>query len=158
VLTKETGLGKLLAEDWYLRRCFIDHFLSGDTDIERFQSGKFGEEGDFVLGRYEYLPKSNPGEVAMKMQGHLWRAEGAKALNLEKRFYFGAESEVVSANYSLLAPDEDIYNVRLAVENNFNFQAGHAHDRYTMFNGMNWEDAILFSSYTARLRSLSSSR
>ena len=150
VLTKETGLDKLLAEDWYLRRCFIDHFLSGDTDIERFQTGQFGEEGDFVLGHYDYLPKNDPGVVAMKMQGHLWRPEGVKALTLEKRFYFGAESEVISASYSLVALQEDIYNVRLAVENNFNFQAGHAHDRYTMFNGVRSEGTYLDSLLTRR--------
>ncbi len=135
VLAKETGLDKLLAEDWYLRRCFIDHFFTAQTDINSFLNGKFGEEGDFVLGSYEYNKSRDKNIVALKRHGSLWRSDGVKALTVEKHFYFGADSEVVSVNYVLTAEHEDIKNIRLAVENNFNFQAGHAPDRYTLFGG-----------------------
>ncbi len=135
VLTKEAGLDKLLADDWYLRRCFIDHFFTPQTDINSFLSGKFGEEGDFVLGAYEYEKKGDRNAVVLKRRGNLWRPDGPKPLTVEKHFYFGIDSEVISVNYVLIAEHEDISNVRLAVENNFNFQAGHAPDRYTLFGG-----------------------
>jgi alpha-amylase len=135
ILTKETGLEKILAEDWYLRRAFIDHFFTPQTEIDNFLSGKFGEEGDFILEPYEFIKDTDINVVAMKRNGHLWRPDGAKPLTVEKRFYFGENSEVISVNYLLMAQQDDIHNVRFAVENNFNFQAGHADDRYPLFNG-----------------------
>ncbi|SYZ74550.1 Glycoside hydrolase family 57 [Candidatus Zixiibacteriota bacterium] len=135
VLTKEAGLEKLLAEDWYLRRCFIDHFLSQDTDIQTFLSGDFGDEGDFVNTPYQYYGSVDKGVVAFRRTGQLWRPDGAKAVAVEKRFYFAPDSDVISVNYALTAPNDDLFDVRLAVENNFNFQAGHAHDRYPLYGG-----------------------
>jgi hypothetical protein len=145
VLTKELGLEKLLANDWYLRRCFIDHFLPAQADINKFLSGHFGDEGDFTLGKYEYLPYTEAGNVTLRCQGHIWRSEKASALTVEKRFYFGAESEVIAVNYKLVAENENINNVRFAVENNFNFLSGHDRDRYALFNGARREGCYLDS-------------
>ncbi len=145
VLTKELGLEKLLADDWYLRRCFIDHFLTRDTDIQNFLTGQFGEEGDFVLGGYRSYGSVDKGIIAFKRTGHLWRPQRAQALTVEKRFYFAPDSDVISVNYTLIAENDDLYDVRLAVENNFNFQAGHVHDRYPLFNGARVEGSYLDS-------------
>ena len=57
VLAKEEGLKDLLIEDWYIKRCLIDHFFSENVDFVSFRSGRFGEEGDFILEPYEYETK-----------------------------------------------------------------------------------------------------
>ena len=135
VLTKEEGLEKYLADDWYLRRCFIDHFITSDVTIDDFLSGIFHDEGDFVLEPYEYEQVSDDSTVVLTREGHLRRNDTSKRLQVKKRFNFGLKSEVISVNYSLTAMDEDLPDVRLAVESNFNFQAGHADDRYILFDG-----------------------
>ncbi|UCD16935.1 MAG: DUF1926 domain-containing protein [Candidatus Zixiibacteriota bacterium] len=143
VWTKEEGLDKLLTEDWHLKRCFIDHFLGPQASLEGFQMGQISDEGDYVLGCYEIIQDTGTATVVLRRRGHLWRFEGSKSVILEKRFYFGAGSETVSVNYLLTAEHEDISGVRLAVENNFNFQAGHADDRYVLYNGKRKEDSYL---------------
>jgi hypothetical protein len=133
VLTKEAGLNKLLAEDNYWRRCFIDHFIPSDTDITKFLNGQYHEEGDFVQGEYEYTPHGAD-SISMRRKGTVHCADGTHGVTIEKRFYFEDKSDVISVNYTVVADDGNIDNLRLAIENNFSFQAGHAHDRYTMFN------------------------
>lgn len=145
VLTKELGLDKLLADDWYSRRGFVDHFLPQHADINLFQSGHFNEEGDFALGKYESDKKGASNIVSLKRNGHLWRAEGIKELTVEKVFYFADDSDVFSVNYCLYSERDDIYNIRFAVENNFNFQAGHADDRYLIYDGARKKNSYLDS-------------
>ena len=135
VLTKEEGLEKYLADDWYTRRCFIDHFITADVTVDDFLSGRFRDEGDFVLEPYEYEQASDDSTLILAREGRLWRNDTSKRLQVKKSFRFGLQSEVISVNYSLTAPDEDLPDVLLAVENNFNFQAGHADDRYVLFDG-----------------------
>lgn len=146
VLTKEKGLERYLAEDWYLRRCFIDHFFGPDTDIDDFLSGRFHDEGDFVLEPLELIGSSNDGSVHLKRVGHLWRDGKGHEIELQKRYYFAPNSDVISVNYALTALNEDIHGIRMAVENNFNFQAGHADDRYFLFDGEKIKGGFLDST------------
>ncbi len=145
VLTKEDGLDRLLVDDWYHRRCFVDHFLSGDSSLHGFVVGQFHDEGDFVLEPYHCRTQSDGNSVTFARNGHIWRDGRPINLSLEKRFFFGPKSDVISVNYKLTAPDEDIWHLRLAVENNFNFQAGHADDRYVLFNGERSKESFLDS-------------
>jgi len=133
VLTKEKGLDKLVAHDWYLRRCFVDHFLKPETDINKFASGEFGDDGDFILEPWQYMGGGDPGTVRLKRKGAIYREDGIKPLTIVKSFYFQKDSDVISVNYSLTAENENIDGLRFAVENNFNFLAGHADDRYITF-------------------------
>lgn len=135
ILTKEDGLDKLLVNDWYPRRCFVDHFLSGDSNLPGFAAGQFHDEGDFVLEPYQYSTRSDKNSLTLVRDGNIWRFGRPLKLQLEKRFFFSPKSDVISANYRLTALNEDIPHLRLAIENNFNFQAGHADDRYLLFNG-----------------------
>ncbi len=145
VLTKEDGLDRLLVDDWYPRRCFVDHFLSGDSNLHGFAGGQFHDEGDFVLEPYRCRTQSESNSVSLTRNGHIWRDGRPINLNVEKRFFFSPQSDVISVNYKLIAPDEDIWSLRLAVENNFNFQAGHAADRYVLFNGERSDESFLDS-------------
>jgi len=143
VMTKEKGLDKLLTEDWYLKRCFVDHFFPADVDLEKFATGKFGNDGDFVLEPWTIEPGTESGVVRLKRDGHLWREDGVKDLKIVKSFYFGVDSEVISVNYSLKATKDNISKVRFGVETNFNFLAGHAPDRYIFFDGERPKDSHL---------------
>jgi alpha-amylase len=135
VLAKESGLEKNLTDDWYLRRAFIDHFFTPQTALDDFSTGRFGEEGDFVLAPYDCPKDVSKNTITLRRNGHLWRPDGPRPLTVEKRFYFGDNSEVIAVNYSLIAVGDDIFGVRFAVENNFNLQAGRAPDRYVTFDG-----------------------
>jgi len=143
ILTKEKGLDKLLADDWYLRRCFVDHFLRPDTDINKFASGDFGDDGDFILEPWQYTGGGDAGTVRLKRDGHIRRKDGVKPLSIVKTFRFAKECDVFTVNYSLTAADEDIRDLRFAVENNFNFLAGHADDRYITFGDKRPENSYL---------------
>jgi alpha-amylase len=143
VVTKEEGLDRLLADDWYLRRGFIDHFLSPDTDIHNFLSGHFRDLGDFVLEPYEAAVNSSKKEIDMSRTGTLTLSEGPGKLRIEKRYSFEPKSDVIAVSYSLLATEKDVSSAFLAIENNFNFQAGHAADRYLLFEGEKVGDGYL---------------
>jgi alpha-amylase len=147
VLTKEAGLNKLLAEDKYWKRGFIDHFLPPDINIDSFLHGQYKEAGDFVAGEYEYEPHG-AGSVSLKRKGIVQCPDGPRQVTIRKRFYFEDKSDVISINYTVIANDGHIEHLRLGIENNFSFQAGHAHDRYTMFNNLRKEDVYLDSVIT----------
>ncbi len=143
VKAKEKGLENLLADDWYLRRCFIDHFFADDTNIDNFLSGKFYDSGNFVLEPYQHIKDTLPGIIDLRRFGFVRQNDMPKAIRIDKRYHFSLDSEAISVGYCLTALNEDINDVRFAVECNFNFQAGHADDRYILFNGKKIGDGYL---------------
>ncbi len=130
VLAKEAGLSRVLIEDWYLKRCFIDHFLARDTTLESFRSGTFRDDGDFVLEPYEFQIHAARNQVVLSRNGHVGAHDGRAEVRVVKRFSFDAVSEGISVEYDLSTRDQRSLAVDFAVENNFTFQAGHAEDRY----------------------------
>ena len=144
VLAKEEGLKEVLIEDWYLKRCFIDHFFTPDVDLRRFRSGKFGEEGDFVLEPYDFHIDAKHQLVVLSRRGRIYRPEGATPLEVHKRFSF-ATPHVIDVTWRLTAPECDSIKVRFGVETNFTFQAGHAEDRYILIDGERPESPYLDS-------------
>ncbi len=144
VLTKEPNLERFLVDDWYMKRCFIDHFFTGDVDLERFKSGKFGEEGDFILEPYELLEASSAQLLRMQRNGHLWRPGEIIPVTITKEFRFD-DSDGIAVSYKLLTTHPYPIMVRFGIETNFNFQAGHAHDRYVLVNGNRPFDSFLDS-------------
>jgi len=143
VMAKEDGLEKLLVDDWYLRRCFIDHFLADDVSIDNFLSGEFNDSGDFVLEPYRHIKDGTPGIIDLRRFGVLRQKDISRQIRIDKRYHFSLDSEAISVGYCLTALNEDIDNARFAVECNFNFQAGHADDRYILFNGQKIGDGYL---------------
>lgn len=146
VLAKEKGLKELLVEDWYLKRCFIDHFFNGDVDFDTFRTGVFREDGDFVLEPYQYLLDKKSGEVVLTREGHLWRPEGVMDLRLIKRFAFVKTEGRVDITYEISALSDSEVNVNFAIENNFNMQAGHDDSRYILIDGKRPADFYLDSA------------
>ena len=134
VLAKEDGLSKLLVDDWYLKRCFVDHFIGGNCTLEQFQSGQWAEEGDFVLEPFA-VEIDEPGRsVDMSRDGHIFRPEGVVPVRMEKRYQFFDDARI-EVSYKISTSHHSPLPVLFAVENNFNFQAGHAEDRYVLVNG-----------------------
>jgi hypothetical protein len=134
VLAKEEGLKNLIVEDWYLKRCFIDHFFAGDVDFERFRSGKYDEEGDFIVEPFEYRLDTKNNRIRLTRDGRLWRPEGVFPVRIDKQFTFEPGSEQIRVTYEIRTLEARQVWARLAVENNFNFQAGHNEDRFILID------------------------
>lgn len=145
VISKETGLKDLLVDDWYLRRCFIDHFFTPDVEFDKFRSGRFGEEGDFVLEPYKYRIDKRTARIDLFRDGHLWRAYGPIPIRVVKQFLIDHESATIDVVYEISTSHETPVEVDFAIENNFNFQAGHAEDRYILIDGRRSENSYLDS-------------
>ena len=134
VLAKEEGLSSLLVDDWYLKRCFVDHFIGGNCTLEEFQAGHWAEEGDFVLEPLTVDLDQAGQRVTLSRDGHIWRPEGVFPVRLQKRFQFFDDARI-EVSYQLSTGHHNPLPVLFAVENNFNFQAGHAEDRYILVDG-----------------------
>ncbi len=143
VLTKEDGLSDYLLEDWYLKRCFIDHVFTDDVDFEKFKSNKFGEFGDFVLERYDSHVANN--KITLTRHGKIRQSDGETGLTIEKSFQFSDDSETIEVVYKLTADCQTPIDINFAVENNFNFQAGHAIDRFVLIDNEQPKEAYLDS-------------
>lgn len=144
VLAKEEGLKELLVDDWYLKRCFIDHVFTDDVDFEKFKSNKFGEYGDFVLEKYEHRCADN--EIILTRNGNLWKPDGVIPFTIEKSFLFDSRESAIGITYRLSTESESSIDINFAVENNFNFQAGHAIDRFILIDNEQTDDAYLDST------------
>ena len=145
VLTKEPGLEHLLINDWFLKRCFIDHFIARHIGFDQFKAGDVGDEGDFVLEPYEVRSKGNNGNIVLSRVGHVWRDEGPTTVLVEKSFRVLPHNHYLDVSYHISSPHRAGFAVRFAVENNFNFQAGHAYDRYIVVDGNRADESYLDS-------------
>lgn len=146
VLTKEEGLKNYLVEDRYLKRCFIDHFISEKTSLAGFQAGRFEEEGDFILKPYACRVDQKQFRISLRREGLLKRPDGQIPITLKKEFQFHEVSETFEVFYELSTSHSGGVDVCFAVENNFSFQAGHAEDRLVMIDGHRPPDAYLDST------------
>ncbi len=143
VLTKEEGLSDFLFEDWYLKRCFIDHVFTNDVDFEKFKSNTFGEHGDFVLERYH--SKINGNRVTLTRNGNLRRANDIIGCTIEKTFAFADDSNQIDVSYKISADCDTPIDINFGIENNFNFQAGHAIDRFVLIDNVQPKKSYLDS-------------
>jgi alpha-amylase len=144
VITKERGLEKLLVEDWYLKRCFIDHFLAENSTVEDLRLARIDERGDFVLGSYQYETDQR-GQVRLFRNGQVRSVDGSHAIRIAKSFHFDPSTERIDITYELNTTDHSELSSCFAIENNFSFQAGHAHDRYLLIDGQRPSESFLDS-------------
>lgn len=143
VLAKEKGLQNYLVDDWYIKRCFIDHFLSNDVDLARFQSGRFGENGDFIVEPFQVETHHEPPSCNLVRDGHLWRPDGVIPVRVVKRYEFLPEEERFQVTYEVSSSHSEEVRARFAVENNFTFQSGCAEDRYVVIDNRHPEEPYL---------------
>ncbi len=145
VLAKEEGLKSLLIEDWYLKRCMIDHFFTDDVDFKRFKSCQYGEEGDFIVEPFDCHIYEENHFAEFTRIGNIWRSEGVIILRMVKRYTIDNESNQILISYELSCPNGEKPVVNFGVENNFNFQAGHAEDRFIVVDNKRHENCFLDS-------------
>ncbi|MEW6412513.1 MAG: alpha-amylase/4-alpha-glucanotransferase domain-containing protein [Candidatus Zixiibacteriota bacterium] len=146
VLAKEEGLKELLTEDWYLKRCFIDHFFNGGVNYEAFHSGVFREDGDFVLEPYDSRIDKKSGSITLMRDGHLWKPEGVIPVRLVKTFAFNQDRGRIDVTYEMSCPGHAGQDVSFGLENNFNLQAGHDDQRFVLIDGERPHDSFLDTS------------
>jgi hypothetical protein len=145
VVVKEKGLEKLIVDDWYLKRCFLDHFFASEVTLEDFACGEFAEEGDFVITPYHHSLNQNGRVLEMQRQGRVRRGEASMSVRVVKRFAFEPGTEGLAVIYEIQNLEGGEIDVTFAVENNFSFQAGHAEDRYVLIDTRRPEESFLDS-------------
>jgi alpha-amylase len=145
VLAKEKGLKELLVEDWYLKRCFIDHFLADSVDLKKFRTGRFDEDGDFVLEPYKCTLDHERLQITLSRNGFVRRPDGEIPVSLTKTFCFDDSTEQFEVRYRIWSSHPGGAKLCFAVENNFSFQAGHAVDRYILIDGQRAKESYLDS-------------
>jgi 4-alpha-glucanotransferase len=146
VVSKESGLEKLLNYDWYRRASFIDHFI-GDTTIEEFAAAKYPEAGDFVTGKYE-RKISHKGEKVILQFSREGKVDKNFPVRLTKTFEMAAASGKIICGYRLENLTPDFFDIDFGVEFNFGLMAGDAYDRYYTINKAKPADPRLRSTGT----------
>lgn len=68
---KEENLDAYLYYDWYERNSLLDHFFHPDTTLEKFYRAQYGEQGDFVLEKYQ--GESSTTALRLNRQGTVWQ-------------------------------------------------------------------------------------
>lgn len=144
VKAKEPGLADYLTEDWHLKRCLIDHFISRDQDEIELSRGRIKEEGNFILEPYQFELDHYNRKLRMCRAGFLHRGSEKIPVEVRKTVTLDSGSARLEVEYQLSTDRPDI-SVCFAVENNFTFQAGHADDRYLLLDGQRPNDSYLDS-------------
>ncbi len=144
IVSKESGLEKLLNYDWYRHASFIDHFI-GNTTIEEFAAAKHREVGDFVLGKYEAKVghKGDRLKLQFSRAGHL---NNSLPVKVTKIFEIASGSSEITCKYKIGNLSSAPIDLQFGVEFNFGLMAGDAHDRYYSINGHKPSDARLRST------------
>jgi len=146
VISKEENLHNYLINDWYLKRCFIDHFFADNTNFEEFQNNKFKEDGDFILEPYSFDVDKRNHAITFSRKGNIRKSSGSIKVDVGKTFKFNKKSGTINVSYKLTCFGHNEVNVLFGIENNFNFQAGHAEDRYILVNGKRGKNSYLDST------------
>ncbi len=128
VVVKEPDLQNILKYDWHQRGSLIDHFLHPETDLYRFQSVDYGEEGDFVLAEYKRKISGDDNTLILSRNGHVWVEGNFEPVFVEKRVRFIEDGLDIS--YSIRNDSSNKISLWHAVEFMASLMAGHAPDRY----------------------------
>ncbi len=144
VLAKETGLENILQYDWYRRANLIDHFLHPLTTLQTFKRAQYGEQGDFVLGRYAHRAKGSSGgaRIELSREGAVWSRGQKFTLRVQKTIEVGASAardrSELRVLYRLMnESDQNIPEVWFAPEFNFSFSVPEKDQEFEPVSG--WE-------------------
>ena len=143
VKLKENDLDKFLIYDWYRRASFVDHLFREDTTSQRVYSMNFGEQGDFVIEKFNSTVKNEGDEISVDFlrNGHVWHGENWEELQLEKTFLINKNEKKIKAKYRIGA-DVEMFLFH-GIEFNFMlFKDG------MKINGINYKDFINITDST----------
>ena len=143
VKLKENDLDKFLIYDWYRRASFVDHLFREDTTSQKVYSMNFGEQGDFVIEKFNSTVKNEGSEISVDFlrNGHVWHGENWEELQLEKTFLINKNEKKIKAKYHIGA-DVEMFLFH-GIEFNFMlFKDG------MKINGINYKDFINITDST----------
>ncbi len=145
VRVKEQGLENLLQYDWYLRQCFLDHFLGQAATLSGCKACQYPEEGDFVNQPYEFrVHEEMEGiHLVLSRQGGIWRGGKHYPCSVEKDILLPGQEAGLTANYTLKNTGSEDLICRFGVEFNFNLLAGRADDRIFYIPGRTLKESYL---------------
>ena len=119
--TKELGLQKYLRYDWYNRYSLIDHFFHGDTNLEKYSCGEYGEVGDFVNQPYDLEISNGKKEksIILKRNGYLWLSSGL--IPVETKKIISINESTTNIQYQITNNSEKDWEFWYGCEFNFGF-------------------------------------
>jgi len=117
-LIKDENLDKYLCYDWYRRTSLLDHFLHPDTKYNDFVRCQYGEQGDFVLGEYQF--KKDKDRLNLSREGIVWVKEEAVPVRIEKSIKLLEKTGII-VSYKIFTSLEKKVNLIFAPEMNFSF-------------------------------------
>ena len=116
---KEGNLDKYLNYDWYRKVSLLDHFIHPDTTYENFSACKYGEQGDFVLGKYVY--ENHKGNIVLSREGNIWDSNVPKKVKIVKNVDISETYCGLRAGYKIINQGTDKINLMYGAEFNFSF-------------------------------------
>lgn len=146
VQSKEPNLERFLAEDTYLRRALIEHLLPPDFTQPEWMQANRGHIVTLAHRTAGATVDQSAGTVRFTMDGI---SMPSGQYRVTKTVRFDQASPAMDVEYLVEGTGGPI---RLAIENNFTYQAGHAHDRFVLIDGNRPTDAHLDSAGTERGR------
>ncbi|MDI6641881.1 MAG: DUF1926 domain-containing protein, partial [Elusimicrobiota bacterium] len=104
---KEENLDAYLHYDWYKRYSLIDHFIHPETKYDDFKRCKYGEQGDFVLGEYNFKEENGRG-VKFLREGIVWVKDKPVRIKLEKIILIKSNALKVSYHITNLSETKSV--------------------------------------------------
>jgi len=117
IKVKEKNLQDYLFYDWYQKYSLLDHFLHPDTKYENFMKCQYGEQGDFILGSYDWNYKNK--KLTLKRKGNVWIGEQSCKIEIEKTIQ--AENNIINIFYKIKNLENFPVNINFGPEFNFSF-------------------------------------
>jgi len=145
IVSKEKDLEKLLIEDWYLKRCFIDHIFYEKPELHNLRTNQYHELGDFIKEQFQYITNNDENSIAMTRQGNIRTDDKIISLQVAKKFSLRRSSSDIIVQYQIISSGNEEVEVYFGIENNFNLQAGHANDRFIEVDNNRHENSYLDS-------------
>ncbi|MFH2034492.1 MAG: alpha-amylase/4-alpha-glucanotransferase domain-containing protein [Candidatus Margulisiibacteriota bacterium] len=121
---KEQGIEKLLQYDRLPRYSFFDHFIPPETTLEELKQDSFTELGDFVNGRYDFMPHRKPREASVTLQRN--GMAGGQPVKVHKSVSLYAGQSILHIEYEVLNLSDKKLEIVFAPEINLHiFDADH---------------------------------
>ncbi|HOW28788.1 MAG TPA: DUF1926 domain-containing protein [Elusimicrobiota bacterium] len=120
---KQEGLEQILFYDWHRRALFLDHFLHSSVGLDAFKKAQYGEQGDFVLGSYDYKYGKTRKDawIQLSREGHVWAKPVHSSndlwarIHVEKTLYLQEDGNI-SADYRITNKEDQGLEMWFSVE------------------------------------------
>lgn len=134
---KSAGLADALVCDQYDRWCLIDLFPAANTNLPRFASADYIDEGDFVSSTYttQLLDNDDTATLIFERDGILRRGTASWPVSIRKEIRVTKDAPGMTVLWTLRNAGDTSYTGTFGSEWNFGLLAGDADDRYILVNG-----------------------